>query len=67
MLTLLSPRGTLRATAADHDDGVHVIVRRSLNYVAPGNLLARGVVDAPFHLVCDRLTDLLAELEEADV
>ena len=64
MLTILSPSGSLRATLTDHDDGVHVIVRRALNYAAPGNLLAHGTVDAPWHLVCDKVTDLLAELDE---
>lgn len=65
MLTVLSPNGRVRASLTDHNDGVHVIIRRALNYVAPGNLLASGVIDAPFHVVLDRVVDMLCDLEEA--
>lgn len=65
MITLLSPHNAYRATCTDHDDGVFVTVRQaSQGRPAPGAQLYHTVVDAPFHVVLDRVTDLLAGLEQ---
>jgi len=64
MITILSPNETHRATLTDHDDGVWVAIRRvSAGPRRPGTQLHAEVIDAPFHVVADRMVDLLAELE----
>ena len=65
MLTILSPHSAFRATVCDHDDGVWVAVRRAATTGVDYDVqVSAGLVDATFHSVCDRVTDLLAELEE---
>lgn len=65
MITVLSPNGRYRASVSDHDDGVHVIVRRTGDVRFQMEPCATALVDAPLHLVLDRVADILAELEDA--
>jgi hypothetical protein len=65
MITTLSPAAKYRATCSDHDDGVFVVVRAaSRGPRDPGTQLYAGVLDAPFHVVLDRVTDAIADLED---
>ncbi len=65
MITLLSPTQQYRATVSDHDDGAFVAIRSaSGGPTSPGTQLWHGVIDAPFHIVADRVLDILANLEE---
>lgn len=59
VITVLSAH--YRAHLSDHDDGVHVIVRRIPSGI-PCQIYS-DVIDAPFHMVADRMVELLAELD----
>jgi hypothetical protein len=66
MITILSPTARYRATLSDHDDGTFVAIHAaSLGPRDPGRQLYHTVIDAPFHVACDRVADLLADLEVA--
>lgn len=66
MITILSPTARYRARLCDRPGGVYVAVR---DHARPGHrrsvLLSAGLIDAPFHVVADRVLDALADLEEA--
>ncbi len=65
MITVTSPRETHRAHLTDHDDGVYVVIRVVPGIRRHGRQVYRGPIDAPFHVVADRMAELLAELEDA--
>jgi hypothetical protein len=66
MITILSPTARYRATLSDHDDGTFVAIHAaSLGSRDPGRQLGHAILDAPFHVACDHVVDLLADLEVA--
>ncbi len=67
MTTVLSPSADYRATVSDTPIGVSVAVRTCAHYegrrFVAGTQVHRVIIDAPFHIVLDRVVGMLAELE----
>ena len=64
MLTIT--KGIYRATLEDGPGGVVVTLyeraRRGAVMISPYREVHRDVLDAPFHVVCDRVHDLVVQL-----
>jgi hypothetical protein len=64
--TILSPRGTHRAVLTEEDGHVRVVITRTAQVRQEhAKLVHDELLDAPFHLVADRIVDLVGELEDA--
>lgn len=67
MTIVLSPSADYRATVTDTPIGIAVAVRTAAHYDGPrlvhGTQVHRVVIDAPHHVVLDRVVEMLAELE----
>lgn len=64
MLTIESRDGWHRATIEEGDDGVTVVI---LARTAPWVEIHRDTVDAPFHVVRDKIADLVDQLPPPQV
>ncbi len=66
MITILSPGGLYRATVADHDDGVHVLIRRAAFGRHGIAAVSTGVFDVVFHVAVDQVAGVLSRLEHEE-
>jgi hypothetical protein len=63
MTTILSSTAQYRATVAKVPEGIAVAVRTVGGRADPGRQVHRVVVDAPHHVVLDRVVAMLGEME----
>ncbi len=66
MITILSPNGLYRAAVADHDDGVHVLIRRAVYGRHGIAAVSTGVFDVVFHVAVNQVAGVLSRLENED-
>ncbi len=64
---ILSPRGTHRARLTEEDGQVRVVITRVAQVRSEHDKLVHSeLIDAPFHLVADRIVDVVGELEKTE-
>lgn len=63
MITIESDNGWFRAVLDDDEDGVSVAIwRKKLGEALLWKPIGRDVIDCPFHVACDRVTEQLNKL-----